>query len=1498
MGNMFLDRWASKSSATPARTLMCTECNKIFEEPSEGYTFIKDTEICHYCYAKHCAPTEPTFTPTIPEPIEDTPSPASMLEPDEYQDYLRFKNEQAKAVQDLLHSPEWEWLVLKHETIIADAIEEPPEKTFKQICDEYSLSHESKELPVFMLWVQTNYPKDIVDLTDYYVNIYTKEEPVPVEDSELIEPYSPVVDHAMDILEEEEACDECGEVHTQENTDTEEDMLQNPEDFGMDVSEVNSLLTDEDKETNPYESMMEKLREFCGTDATTESALTYGIPKKWDDWYFVAHLFGWPYDAWITEYNPDDRCFFGYMSYGWFNDQDAEYGYVSIDEYLEISKARPMSAIQRDFYWTACTYDELEAKHNPKDKPVVIAEHKHIDIDTWETISESKTIMADTNHPQSFSSPVQELDNTPAPTVKVRQYRKYQPSERETDLSQRRRDNQVQDESLEWIYNHYSGRGKLHEISFDGNFHDYTKAKQEFELWQFFTPDWLLEKMVHLVNPYTESRVIDINCGMWRVFNYIENESNCYWIELDSDCVSRARKLFPGACVMYSDFRWPATRFRNSMDYSIGNPPFNLVFGWYYDHALASSTNEEDWGKGNILSQDLYVDQTNWYLREWGISIFVVPETWLNNSLKHKKINDYINNHFYFLAEFTLPIDTFKEYQINFPCKVILLQKHIAWVNWDFTKYQWDFENFYNSSAGKFFMTHKKWLDDSYIRTKYESLRSEAKSNDFIFHKRDKAMKALYEYSIRNKTTQTSIDDWEDPMQIIRLESQKAKQGSTYAIDQLEKLTKKYQAKIREKRNTKLAIRIKKTNYHIVFDRMSPVISEFLNQNPRAYNVDGDIRTKTLPLRYKINELVIKEDTRKDFYEWLDWLDKTKFTMTYKWEEQTIEVLKELDAKAFIDKKVNEFKINSYDTEKLSDFPEYEYWFETLSDMTFGDKKLLPHQQEDLAWMLMKDYALVSHDTWLGKTLTWIAWSSIKWGRTLVVSPAVNILDPWAQQLKEYVPEKSVFVCKKWKDIYKYKWEDYLVVSLEGLPWISRAMRQLHFNNLIVDESDNTKSKASIRFKELRVLARKIKRKLLMSGTPTRNNINEIYNQIELLCNNSINMLCYAKDKIEYDRSWKEWRQIHNNNYMLPFPAWWWHKHFTETFSPKKITCFGAAETNQDIFQKDDFDKLIRSIRFTRDFNTEKPRINKLLEIEDTGDYKEYQQVLVPMNKKEWEVYEYILEEFASEVEEFYRKKHDWLTASMLVIMRQIMSFMQGTSHPWTFKRKLRDEEWRCLMDESWEYIYENIYKEDDPHTSSKIEKALDIIEKAFEEWRKVMMASPWRETADKLEEIFIHKWYKTFRIESEMSKQKRAWIVSEFRNYDWPAIITGTMGCLKSWLNLPEVSVVIAESYPWNFAQLHQYAARAVRLNSTEKTMIYCLCAEWSFDINVFALMLKKEVVNKFVRTSDDVLVDELAKNFWTTTDIFSSALQMVKERVDWRMRGTIQWSEKANIT
>jgi len=122
--------------------------------------------------------------------------------------------------------------------------------------------------------------------------------------------------------------------------------------------------------------------------------------------------------------------------------------------------------------------------------------------------------------------------------------------------------------------------------------------------------------------------------------------------------------------------------------------------------------------------------------------------------------------------------------------------------------------------------------------------------------------------------------------------------------------------------------------------------------------------------------------------------------------------------------------------------------------------------------------------------------------------------------------------------------------------------------------------------------------------------------------------------------------------------------------------------------------------------------------------------VSVPMSKTEEKVYDYILTDLANQMEAYYKAKHDGATASMLVIMQQIMKLMQGTSHPWTFKGYFDDAE-------VWHDVYDL-----DHNTSTKLEKACEIIDEIFLKpgVNKVMMASPWRETEQEMQRTFNKK--------------------------------------------------------------------------------------------------------------------------------------------------------------
>lgn len=1096
----------------------------------------------------------------------------------------------------------------------------------------------------------------------------------------------------------------------------------------------------------------------------------------------------------------------------------------------------------------------------------------------------------------------------------LKNYRKYELAPRPTDRRDRLIGNMVEEhkDNPLALYQNFSGKGGLHEVEFKNceNFHEYTALKQEFEMGQFFTPDAIAEKMVQLLQLPESVKVIDATMGMGRFFNFIPNESRIYGMDNSWENIDVCNRLYPDAAKTLN-FRNHDLRDRvmamhiGTVAYNIGNPPFNIAFKGMWYHPLATQANEEEGGEGILLSQNAYVFHTTQYLMPGGVSFFIVPQTWLTG-LRHTKIREYINENYYTVAELSLDKKAFSEYEVEFPTKALLLVKKGGDSVFELETFIGSFDDvdgFRRSEQYKWFITSKKTIDQHFAAHKLKELRGTLKLD---YEKRpyyDRLKKAIYEtFRGLNMEDQKVLDKYKTEMDMMQL---------NYQSYQWEKLCRaqytRLEKAIARKEKNALNVEVIISRYDIIFRRSNNKVTEYFNLEENKLEVNGKLIW--LPNKYSKNDLCVHDDIYSEFKEVMARLTEWTFQVTFKGDTRFISLKAQPWLLKYIEKIRKQYALNTCDTALLKEkFPtEYEENYEMLSEMEFpshqhGTIKLLPHQVEDLAGALLKHNSLITWDTGLGKTLGGITWSKVKGGKTLVIAPAVNTIDPWLQQIKEYRPEATVFLCKTKKDIFKYSWEDYLIVSLESFtvpgkvmvngkksrgpePFFETQLMKNWFRNLIVDESDNTKNKSSKRFKSLRKIAKRFRNRLLMSGTPTRNNVNEIYNQLEILAQNSNAMMCWAEQQVEYDRSSREWIYARNPCFGSPFPAWGGYQAFERTFSPKKITCFGAEETNQDIFNKDIFDALVRSIRFTRIYDIEKPRINAVLNMEDVWEYKEYKQVSVPMSPTENKVYDYILTDLARQLEEMYSRQHDNQTASMLTIAQQIMKLLHGTSHPWTFQG-FENDKWQ------WEQVYDLEY-----NTSSKLEKACEIIDEIFaKEWvHKIMIGSPWKPTEEQMRKTLEEKGYTVFNIRSEMSKHKRAELVAQFRTWPGNAIILGTMGVLKSGLNLPEVNTVIAESYPWNFAQLHQFAARAIRLNSTEKTTVYCLTSEGSFDVNVFSLILRKEVVNKFVRKSEETTVEELSKEFGVESeDIFAQALQMVREKTNGKTRGTIRWGEK----
>lgn len=80
---------------------------------------------------------------------------------------------------------------------------------------------------------------------------------------------------------------------------------------------------------------------------------------------------------------------------------------------------------------------------------------------------------------------------------------------------------------------------------------------------------------------------------------------------------------------------------------------------------------------------------------------------------------------------------------------------------------------------------------------------------------------------------------------------------------------------------------------------------------------------------------------------------------------------------------------------------------------------------------------------------------------------------------------------------------DIYIVSRDNISWLTdyaqRVLRRWPYDMIIIDESSSFKNRQSMRFKAVRRVLPKIKRMVILTGTPTPNGLLDIYPQIYLL---------------------------------------------------------------------------------------------------------------------------------------------------------------------------------------------------------------------------------------------------------------------------------------------------------------------------------------------------------------------------------------------------------------
>ncbi len=489
--------------------------------------------------------------------------------------------------------------------------------------------------------------------------------------------------------------------------------------------------------------------------------------------------------------------------------------------------------------------------------------------------------------------------------------------------------------------------------------------------------------------------------------------------------------------------------------------------------------------------------------------------------------------------------------------------------------------------------------------------------------------------------------------------------------------------------------------------------------------------------------------------------------------------------------------------------------------------KLNPEQLIIVNKMLQKKYGYIQSSQGTGKTLMSIFYAKYRNTKnTLVIAPAIAINTTWQETLTKYdIPFVNI---KSYSSIKNIKDGDFIIVSFEMLIKYGRHLKKHLSKNttLLLDEADSICNLTSKRTKAVLSIGQKLRYKLLLSGTMTRNNITEAFTQFLLMYGSSANFISENKYILTEDKDTKELIQKLNPYYEKPYPYYTkGFKLFQESFNPRKVTVFGVEQNTQDIFNPDELKRIINRSTITRTFEQV---VGKSL-------YKIFQHN-IPMNSHEREVYRIA-------TEEFFKMKHLFTSTGnarkdrMMEIIQQITLLLNICRHPNTYK----------------EYGTTDL--------PNKYKKVLQMCDK----WKNERIAIGTRtlKEVDEYKKIISETGRKVYVITGSTSMEKRLEIIEELRQ-STNAVLISTQQALSVSIDIEFIDKIVISSLSWNWSTISQYYFRFVRYTSVNNKEIHIITYKDTIENNLLYLISKKEELTNFMKDKEEEnILDKLGVNY-----------------------------------
>ncbi len=965
--------------------------------------------------------------------------------------------------------------------------------------------------------------------------------------------------------------------------------------------------------------------------------------------------------------------------------------------------------------------------------------------------------------------------------------------------------------SPEDIYNAYTGDGGLHGLERDDyeNYHAYSEAKKEIENGQFFTPPRICNFVTACLKLSEYDLVADLTCGMGSFFNFIPAETNIYGCDLDVKAVKVAKFLYPTATIECRDIRTcqPDTRF----DYVIGNPPFHLK--WWTQNGR------------ELSSQMYYCLKAAEVLKPLGILALIVPKSYLSDTFTDSGQIREMEKHYSFLGQVLLPEDAFSYLGVShFPTKLQFWQKKTAANGWKPHPYRTEAEHTltkdFNIQEESQYI-HKKMvafaksaLENNQSKILLELAKSSSTSGDFKYQ----TQKLLYHIKAHPVTRPSYARCCE---YLHRFYTQRMPEGMSYEQWCKTQLTEKkvlaYLQKALKKQNPvpevdKICLIKRKGDF--VYKGYSAASRRLIKESQRI----------PVPIYQAVYENALKD---------------------YPGYEKLLR------------RKRAEYERQNQAFEEMDENPEIAGW---LEDFSLWDSSLMEQirlneiQKHDINLTLQKRYALLQWEQGSGKTLAGIATGLYRMQNqnihsTWVVSSAISIRNNWNVVLDNY--DLPCILIRRLADLQRIQPGYFVLITLNKVSsykkHLKKYVKRLNQNiQLILDESDEISNPGSARCQAVLSCFRRCRMKLLTTGTSTRNNISEFAPQLELLYNNSVNMISWnqyvyhhSKDKAsDGDPDWDF------NPYLgKPIPAYKkGYALFAASHLPEKITVFGMEKRTQDIYNADTLNGILGKTVITRTF-----------EEVSCKDIKQIHQVLLRFPPEEKEVYQKAIHEFHQMRDNYFASTGNSRKDSMMRLVQQIILLLRIGAAPDTVQEYAGDTPVKVMTAVEMAAAWEN----EIVAIGVRHNAVLESYERALREYL------PDRS-------LFVVTGANT-------SFAKRRALRQTLKD-SGNGILLCTQQSLPSSVNFEYVNKIIIPELHYNNSGMSQFYFRFIRYTSTEQKDIYFLTYAGSIESNLMQMVLAKEKLNLFMK-GQDVDLDEIYDRFNVDYDLLSLLMRQEKD-------------------